>query len=53
MLWVSELTVARWPPCADVLDSALRHLVFIYIYGVTYRGVLRWNCATRCCGYSR
>ena len=33
MLWVSELTVARWPPCADVLDSAVRHLVFIYIYG--------------------
>ena len=32
MLWVSELTVARWPPCADVLDSAVRHLVFIYIY---------------------
>ena len=36
MLWVSELTVARWPPCADVLDSAVRHLVFIYIYG--FRG---------------
>src|SRR4029434_4451294 len=33
MLWVSELTVARWPPCADVLDSAVRHLAFIYIYG--------------------
>ena len=32
MLWVSELTVARWPPCADVLESAVRHLVFIYIY---------------------
>ena len=32
MLWVSELTRARWPPCADVLDSAVRHLVFIYIY---------------------
>ena len=32
MLWVSELTVARWPPCADVLGSAVRHLVFIYIY---------------------
>ena len=27
-----SLTVARWPPCADVLDSAVRHLVFIYIY---------------------
>ena len=29
MLWVSELTVERWTPCADVLDSAVRHLVFI------------------------
>ena len=28
-----RLTVARWPPCADVVDSAVRHLVFIYIYG--------------------
>ena len=32
MLWVSELTVARWPPFADVLDSDVRHLAFIYIY---------------------
>ena len=30
MLWVSELTVARWPPCADVLDSAVRHVFNIY-----------------------
>ena len=34
MLWVSELTVARWPPC---LDSAVRHLVFIYIYVSIYQ----------------
>ena len=32
MLWVSDSPVPRWPPCADVLDSAVRHLVFIYIY---------------------
>src|SRR4029434_10969466 len=36
MLWVSELTGARWPPCADVRlrwpATRTRHLVFIYIY---------------------
>ena len=36
---VSELTVARWPPCADVRlrwpATRTRHLVFIYIYGYT------------------
>ena len=45
MLWVSELPVPRWPPCADVLDSAVRHLVFIYIYGpppLTLTPLLLW-----------
>src|SRR4029434_4866029 len=32
MLWVSELTGARWPPCADVRLRWTRYLVFIYIY---------------------
>ena len=36
MFWVSELTVARWPPCADVRlrwpATRTRHLAFIYIY---------------------
>lgn len=29
MLWVSELTVARWTPCADALDSAVRATYFL------------------------
>ena len=36
MLWVSELTVARWPPCADVLDSAVRHIAFMPLYIYIY-----------------
>ena len=36
MLWVSELPVSIWPPCADVRlrwpATRTRPLVFIYIY---------------------
>src|SRR4029434_3446925 len=41
MLWMSELTGARWPPCADVRlrwpATRTRHLVFIYIYAYHYQ----------------
>src|SRR4029434_9035912 len=41
MLSVSELTGARWPPCADVRlrwpATRTRHLVFIYIYAYHYQ----------------
>lgn len=32
VLLLCELTEERWPPRADVLDSAVRHLSFRYIY---------------------